>query len=663
MSQPVALRALHPPVPMPTRATQPPAAIPAARPKTGRVPIGTILLKMGAVAPGDLLKAVAMQARQAVRLGDILLTHGWVTEDALLAALARQWGARVADLEAERPDPRLVDALGAEFCLREALLPWRRVGGATVIATARPEDFARVLPLLPAQHAPYVMALASRLGVHSALMATRQTALARRAETMVPAGESCRPQARRRGFPLAVGLAAALVGLTLLAPALVLATALGWTLLTLAAGSALKLAAFVAEFRATRAARRRPLEPGAIPAPAPAIARLPMVSLLVPLLRERDIAPRLIRRLGRLSYPRELLDILLIVEEDDHLTRTALTATPLPSWMRVVTVPTGPIKTKPRALNFAMNAARGSIIGIYDAEDAPEADQIHKVVRRFHERGPEVACLQGVLDYYNPRTNWLARCFTIEYATWFRVVLPGLARLGFVIPLGGTTLFFRREAIEKLGGWDAYNVTEDADLGLRLARHGYRAEFVETVTEEEANCHALPWIKQRSRWIKGYALTWAVHMRSPLRLWRELGAKRFWGVQILFLGSLTQVLMAPLLWSFWLVPLGLGHPFSPLLPHWVMIAMASLFLATEVVNIGVGLWAVRGPKHRHLLLWVPTLHFYFPLGSLAAWKGFSELLTRPFFWDKTQHGVHDGAPVAPKPVVANLDRGQDPSSP
>ncbi len=128
-----------------------------------------------------------------------------------------------------------------------------------------------------------------------------------------------------------------------------------------------------------------------------------------------------------------------------------------------------------------------------------------------------------MLDYYNPRTNWLSRCFTLEYATWFRLILPGVARLGLAVPLGGTTLFFRRSVLEELGGWDAHNVTEDADLGLRLVRHGYRTEILDTTTHEEANCRPVAWVKQRSRWIKGYMMTWAVHMRNPRLLWRQMG--------------------------------------------------------------------------------------------------------------------------------------------
>jgi len=359
----------------------------------------------------------------------------------------------------------------------------------------------------------------------------------------------------------------------------------------------------------------------------------------VPLFREREVASHLITRLKRLNYPKELLDICLVVEADDGTTRETLRRTCLPHWVRITEAPAGTVRTKPRAMNFALDFCRGSIIGVYDAEDAPHPDQIHRIVRRFHERSPQVACLQGLLDFYNPRTNWLSRCFTVEYNTWFRMFLPGLERLGFAVPLGGTTLFFRRDALEKLGGWDAHNVTEDADLGIRLARHGYRTEIVHTVTGEEANCRPVPWIKQRSRWLKGFAMTWAVHMRNPLKLYRDLGMRKFLGVQILFLGTWLQALLAPLLWSFWLIPLGLGHPMQAVVPAPALMALGATFLLAEAITISVSAFAVSDKKHRYLIPWVPTLHFYYPLGTLAAYKAFYELLTRPFYWDKTSHGI------------------------
>jgi cellulose synthase/poly-beta-1,6-N-acetylglucosamine synthase-like glycosyltransferase len=330
----------------------------------------------------------------------------------------------------------------------------------------------------------------------------------------------------------------------------------------------------------------------------------------------------------------------LVVEETDSLTRNALAEMTLPRWMRVIVVPDAPLRTKPRALNYAVLFARGSVIGVYDAEDAPEPDQLHRVVQAFADGPDNLACVQGLLDFYNPRTNWIARCFTIEYASWFRVILPGLQRMGLVVPLGGTTLFFRADALHDLGGWDAHNVTEDADLGLRLARRGYTMQILPSVTYEEANCRALPWVKQRSRWLKGYAITWAVHMRNPAALWRDLGPKRFFGVQVLFLGTLVQFALMPLLWSFWIIQFGLGHPLLDGQPSWVFGGLLAVFLATEAITLTVGLVALRARHHRSLIFWLPAMHIYFPLAVLAVYKALWELVRAPFYWDKTTHGNH-----------------------
>jgi len=365
---------------------------------------------------------------------------------------------------------------------------------------------------------------------------------------------------------------------------------------------------------------------------------VPKVSLLVPLFKETDIAGALLARLSRLRYPRPALEVLLILEAEDDQTRATLSTADLPPWMRVITVPPGELMTKPRALNYARRFASGEIIGVYDAEDNPAPDQIETVVRRFASATREVGCLQGVLDFYNPRMNWLARCFTIEYASWFRIVLPGLSKMGFAIPLGGTTIFFRRSVLDSMKGWDAYNVTEDADLGMRLARAGYHTEIIDTVTLEEANCRLWPWVRQRSRWLKGYMATYLVHMRHPVHLWRDLGPRRFFGFQVFFLASLSQFLLAPLLWSFWLAVFGLPHPFVDALPPGGIWVVTGLFLLAEVVGLIVGLTAVASPRHRHLSPWVPTLLFYFPLAALAGYKALAELITKPFFWDKTSHG-------------------------
>ena len=597
-----------------------------------RRPIAAQLLRDGVVSSDDMVNALSHRGRAAGRLPDVLRARGLVVERDLMQAQARTWGIGLIDPARDLPDPRLIDAVGPADCLRYGLVPWRRLGDVTVVALSRPEEFRRLRPMLEARLGPVCAALATARSVAAAVHAWRGPRLAQAAENRVPEAESCRSWPRLHRSPRLLAALVATLGLVLALPLATGAFVLWFAVLTLAFSVGLKFAAMIAALRLAPA-RTVPVGDGIDPT----------VSVIVALYRESDIAVRLVRRLARLDYPEELLDVILAVEAGDSMTIDALSRAELPPWMRIVLVPEGEVKTKPRALNHALDYARGAIVGVYDAEDAPEPDQIRKVVARFQQSDPKVACLQGVLDYYNPRTNWLSRCFTIEYAGWFRLILPGIARLGLVVPLGGTTLFFRREILERLGGWDAHNVTEDADLGIRLARHGYRTEMIETVTGEEANCRALPWIKQRSRWIKGYIMTWAVHMRQPVLLWRQLGPRAFLGFQVMFLGTIAQFLLAPLLWSFIVIPFGVPHPLAGLLSPPVIWATTAVFLLSEAANLSVGIIGLGRTGHRISAWWVPTMKLYFPLATLAAYKAALELVTRPFYWDKTTHGLFDHA--------------------
>ena len=594
--------------------------------------LGMALLRDGILTPHDMVQALSLHSQRRGRLVDILLARGLLDEATLYFKMAQHWGVRQANLALSPPDGRLLDAVDLVWCLQRGFLPWRKVGATCVIACAYPDDFPRLRDELEPMYGPTMMVLAPLRMIEAAVLGARGGRLAQRAETRVAADESCRSfDAQATRLPLAA-VFLAFAGLAAIFPLAVLIGFTAVALLAMLSFAGLKAAAFWA-MRAPAA----PLPAAALPAVA-SVADLPIVSVMVALYRESDIVARLVGRLGRLDYPRELLDVLLVVEQDDARTRQALALTPLPAWMRVIAVPSGVIKTKPRALNYALDHCRGTIIGVYDAEDAPAPDQIRKVVDRFANRPAEVVCLQGILDFYNPRRNWLARCFTTEYAAWFRLFLPGIERLGLAVPLGGTTLFFRRQALENLGGWDAHNVTEDADLGLRIARHGLRTELLNTVTLEEVNCRALPWIKQRSRWIKGFMITWATHMRHPRLLWRQLGPRRFAGFQVLFAGSVVQALLAPLLWSFWVVPMGLYHPVASALPPAMFTVLWMTFIVTEAFSIVFGIAGLARTRHRLTPFLVPSLMFYHPLASLAAYKGVFELLTRPFYWDKTSHG-------------------------
>jgi len=550
------------------------------------------------------------------------------------------------------PDPRLVERLGAAVCLRRGVLPWRKIGGETVVLAARPEEFAQMRDALVVLFGPVRMARAEIGPLQAAIAAQSGPDLVRAAEARVDGALSCRnwrtARVRLVGVAVALGLGCAAMA----APGVSLAGLTGIAVLALVASTVLKLAALVLHLRRGPGGGQVTEVPG----------DLPVVSVLVPLFRERQIAGHLLRRLEQITYPRDRLEICLVLEQDDHVTRQTLAETPLPGWMRPVIVPRGTLKTKPRALNYALDFTRGSIIGVYDAEDAPAPDQLLRVAGAFAEAAPDVACLQGVLDFYNPHWNWLARCFTLEYGAWFRVILPGLQRMGLVIPLGGTTLFFRRHILEELGGWDAHNVTEDADLGVRLARRGYRTELIATVTEEEANARPLAWVRQRSRWLKGYAITYGVHMRAPSRLWSDLGPWRFAGIQVMFGGTLLQFVLAPLLWSFWLVAVGLPHPLTAVLPAWAFLMLGGLFAASELVNLALHIAGARAAGKPWLAPWALSLHFYFPLAALAAYKGLIELGLTPFYWDKTAHGkfLPPDAPERPRAKGAVIPRPRPP---
>ena len=257
---------------------------------------------------------------------------------------------------------------------------------------------------------------------------------------------------------------------------------------------------------------------------AVADVHLPVYTVLLPVYDEPAIVENLINGVGRLDYPADRLEILLLVEEDDIATQTALLGADLHG-IRVVIVPHSLPKTKPKACNYGMSlpGLRGELITIYDAEDVPDPLQLRRAAALFRRLPADVGCLQARLGYFNERQNLLTRFFSLEYDQWFGVVLPAVQRSGCVVPLGGTSNHMRAAVWREIGGWDEFNVTEDADLGVRLARHGYRTLILDSVTLEEANSDVVNWIRQRSRWYKGYLQTMLVALRDPLRLRREIG--------------------------------------------------------------------------------------------------------------------------------------------
>ncbi len=390
------------------------------------------LVQDGYVTAAQAQAAQEIASRENLTVLGVLQTRFSLSQRSLALVQNATLSARMIDPMVDAPDRALVQTFGAAQAMAGGVLPWRRMGDCTLVLSPDYDRFLRQQPALTAALGPVRMGVSMPDQITGALARDFGADLVRRAETRLPAADSCRGWRAGRAMGWVVVAALALVAATVAAPVAVITafSALAVVLLVLTGG--IKVAAALSGLRTDAA-----------PSLASPDGPLPIITLLVPLYRERAIADHLLTRLEALDYPRERLDVCLVLEDNDTTTKEALGRTRLLTWMRSITVPEGTLRTKPRALNYALDFARGSIVGVYDAEDAPATDQLRIVAATFARADPQVACLQGVLDYYNSSANWLTRCFTLEYASWFRVVLPGYARMGLVVPRGGTTLFFR----------------------------------------------------------------------------------------------------------------------------------------------------------------------------------------------------------------------------
>ena len=373
---------------------------------------------------------------------------------------------------------------------------------------------------------------------------------------------------------------------------------------------------------------------------------LPVYSVLVALYRERSVAAQLVTALDRLDWPRSRLDIKLICEEDDADTIAALRALPLGPEYEIVEVPVHHPRTKPKALSYALPGVRGTFVTVYDAEDRPHPEQLREAYAAFAAAPDTVICLQAPLIVTNARQSWLSALFALEYAGLFRGLLPMLSLTNLPLPLGGTSNHFRTAELKRIGGWDPYNMTEDADLGLRLHRLGYRSRVIHKPTFEEAPTSLTVWLGQRTRWFKGWLQTWLVLMRRPGQLGREMGWPAFVVFQILVAGMLLSSLCHPVIIGFlvyltWMMFQD-GTQTDDWLAFWLFVCDVVNIFGSYAVFVALGRNRM-GPRERRAVGWkwvfVP---FYWLIMSLAAWKALLELRTSPFSWNKTPHSPVGG---------------------
>jgi cellulose synthase/poly-beta-1,6-N-acetylglucosamine synthase-like glycosyltransferase len=591
-----------------------------------------VLVRTGRVAPAQLEDALIRQREQDAPLGRILVVDRLISGDALTDALSEQSTLPRVDLDTVEPDHSVLATVDPRTCMDVEAIPCRDRLGRRLIAISNPAKRAAALHAFAVEGAFVEVRIAPADAIRQTIARHFAQRMVREAEQRCPEELSCRSLVSS-GFSWRKQ--AALVGLATgiaLAPVAALQLVLAWLVLANAMTMGLRLAALFAHL----GARPRPQA-----GPEVVELRQPSVSVLVPLKEEAAVAGQLMAALGRMDYPEPLLDIKLVLEAGDDKTREAIERAGMPPTVEVLTVPAGTIKTKPRAMNYALPFCRGEIVGVYDAEDVPDPGQIGKVVRHLAVAPPDVACVQGFLDFYNADHNWLSRCFTMEYAIWFRVLLLGIQRLGLPIPLGGTTVFFRRRILEDIGAWDAHNVTEDADLGMRLFRAGYRCEMIATTTKEEANCASMrEWVKQRSRWLKGYAITWATHMRRPGALLHDLGVGGFLGFQVLFLGGMTSYLAMPLCWLLLFLDFGFEPAFWDQLLPGIRTAFIVSMGVGQLLMLLTAIASLAAADRRRMVPWIPMLLPYWSLGAIAAYRAIAEVFYAPFLWHKTRHGDH-----------------------
>ncbi len=510
------------------------------------------------------------------------------------------------------------------FYIRYLCLPWEGDYGRAILAADPAADNLAALrarfgtvPIVPVTRREFWDALSARLGAEILDRATWELA-------------RTQPQFSAHGVPTR--------GQTWIAGALLLGAALASALPMFAAGLFSPVLAFLSvanvAFRSLLVwvggeERTWPGETSA--SDAEGDEELPVYSILVPLWHEAHMLPQIMAALDALDYPRHLLDIKLVLEADDRPTIAAAEIFADDPRIQIVKVPPGKPRTKPKAVNFAFAFVRGEYTVIYDAEDRPEADQLRKAVRAFRKAPADVACVQARLNVYNAQQNLLTRLFAADYALWFDYLLPGLDRAAVPMPLGGTSNHFRTGALRAIRGWDAFNVTEDADLGIRMARLGLRVRTFDSTTFEEAPARLSIWLPQRARWLKGYMQTWLVHMRRPGELVRHAGWRGFFGFQLFIGGTIAAALFNPVLWLI----LMLAHLNGQAGGDVAFAAiLAGNLLFTYLLMLGLlrrG-WLELAPA----ALAAPL---YWLLISAAGYIALVDLVRRPSHWRKTAHGA------------------------
>jgi len=601
--------------------------------------VAALLAEKGIITEDQRDWVLDVHARTGSKVGTILITAGLVTRLAMYHVLAEMTGVPFIDLTENPPDPGLLAMVDPDQLIGEGWVPVRVLPDGTVLVAA--EHLPRLTlmeSITQAMGRTVTFQVTTDWDIRKALESgLREHILDQAALGLWQ--RSARYSARTAVYRWqGIGLLAAL--------AVLIACAVVWPLATVQAVSvtvsSVFLVAVAFKFIVCMAGARRERYQVVTGEDVAALADedLPVYTVLAPMFHEASVVRELVTNLAALDYPHHKLEVLLLLEEDDAETIEAAKAAGLPPWMTIIVVPRGQPQTKPKACNVGLFFARGEHLVIYDAEDKPDPDQLKKAIVAFRRGGDRLVCVQAALNYWNVNENFLTRMFTAEYSFWFDYMLPGLDALKLPIPLGGTSNHFRTDGLRLLGGWDPFNVTEDADLGIRASALGYTVGVINSTTFEEANRKFGNWIRQRSRWIKGYMQTVLVHARAPWSLVRAVGPRQAAGFALLIAGTPLSFLFVLPLWVLFVVSLLMPrHFFETLYPGWALwIGVFNLLIGNSLM-IYVCMMGAFLRQRYGLVLWALLNPVYWLLHSIASYKALWQLIVKPHYWEKTTHGI------------------------
>ena len=603
-------------------------------------PLGHLLLRQGLIDRRELSDSLQQQRVENRPLGEVVVARGAAGEEDVWRTLGEQWGITLGDLDHHWVDPKIANRLTAVDSIKYRMLAIRAIGDSAIVAMADPFDSRarmhaerclghRIVPILASPSA----IRRRQEEVYSELLLEESVAALHNAQPEASAKQLTTKAQRRTA--IGVGVAA-----------VILAIIFGGRFFIGVAGCIVGLYAVVVTFRTYVIVRGSKFQDvfTVSQEELDALTDLPIYTILCPLYHEPGVLPQLVEACAALDYPPSLLDVKLLLEADDTETLAVVETYPLPPYFDVVVVPAEGPRTKPKACNYGLQFARGEYVVIFDAEDIPEPDQLKKAIATFRRSGPTVGCVQAKLNFYNPRQNLLTGWFALEYTSWFDFFLPGLVDLGLPVPLGGSSNHFPTSLLRDLDAWDPNNVTEDADLGMRLHRAGYHTVIVESTTYEEANSDFVNWIKQRSRWGKGYAVSWLVQMRHPVDLFKAVGWKSFLSIQLTLGGTFGVAVLNLFVWFLTLLWIMAQFNFiAYLFPSAIYyVGMLELLLG-NFFFLYMGVWSCQYRRSWELARVAVAAPVYWLMMSLAMLKAALQLITKPTYWEKTAHGLFDGS--------------------